>query len=112
MPKRAKRSSCGCAQQIAEGLAPEARLRVTQLVFGPYSPVSGGVPRDGAGSDRFCAASPTRFEAVMRANPDMRQVNRDWSERVPTAHFVLDQDRLRADRPRRPPKPRSSCSSC
>jgi multidrug efflux pump subunit AcrB len=25
-------------QQIAEGLAPEARLRVTQLVFGPYSP--------------------------------------------------------------------------
>jgi multidrug efflux pump subunit AcrB len=25
----------------------------------------------------------------------MRQVNRDWGERVPTAHFVLDQDRLR-----------------
>jgi multidrug efflux pump subunit AcrB len=31
----------------------------------------------------------------MRANPGMRQVNRDWGERVPTAHFVLDQDRLR-----------------
>src|SRR5438874_11133518 len=31
----------------------------------------------------------------MRANTGMRQVNRDWSERVPTEHFVLDQDRLR-----------------
>ena len=32
--------------------------------------------------------------AVMRANPHTRQVNTDWSERVPTAHFVLDQARL------------------
>ena len=26
----------------------------------------------------------------------MRTVNTDWGERVPTLHFVLDQDRLRA----------------
>jgi multidrug efflux pump subunit AcrB len=26
----------------------------------------------------------------------MRQVNTDWGERVPSIHFVLDQDRLRA----------------
>ena len=38
---------------------------------------------------------PDQVQAVMRANPGMRQVNRDWGERVPTAHFVLDQDRLR-----------------
>ena len=31
----------------------------------------------------------------MRANPHTRQVNQDWGERVPTVHFVLDQDRLR-----------------
>jgi multidrug efflux pump subunit AcrB len=31
----------------------------------------------------------------MRGNPNMRQVNRDWSERSPTARFVLDQDRVR-----------------
>jgi multidrug efflux pump subunit AcrB len=27
-----------CAKAVADGLAPEARVRVTQLVFGPYSP--------------------------------------------------------------------------
>jgi multidrug efflux pump subunit AcrB len=35
-----------------------------------------------------------KVEAVMRANPDTRQVNSDWGERVPTLHFVLDQTRL------------------
>ena len=33
-------------------------------------------------------------QAVMRANPNARQVNQDWGERAPTVHFVLDQDRL------------------
>jgi multidrug efflux pump subunit AcrB len=33
--------------------------------------------------------------AVMRANPNMRQVTQDWGPRAPTAHFALDQDRLR-----------------
>jgi multidrug efflux pump subunit AcrB len=32
---------------------------------------------------------------VMRANPNMRQVTQDWGPRAPTAHFALDQDRLR-----------------
>jgi multidrug efflux pump subunit AcrB len=32
--------------------------------------------------------------AAMRDNPHTRQVNTDWGERVPTAHFVLDQTRL------------------
>ena len=36
-----------------------------------------------------------QVQTMMRAKPGMRQVNRDWGERVPTAHFVLDQDRLR-----------------
>ncbi len=80
--------------RIAEGLAAEARLRVTQLVFGPPSPfpvafrVMGPDPqtlRDIAG----------QVQDVMRTNPNMRQVNRDWSERSPTVRFVLDQDRLR-----------------
>jgi multidrug efflux pump subunit AcrB len=37
-----------------------------------------------------------QVRGVMLANASMRQVNTDWGERVPTAHFVLDQDRLRA----------------
>jgi multidrug efflux pump subunit AcrB len=81
-------------ERIAEGLAPAARVRVTQLVFGPYShfPVT----------FRVMGPDPTTLRAiadqvqdVMRANPHTRQVNQDWGERVPTVHFVLDQDRLR-----------------
>ncbi len=36
-----------------------------------------------------------RVAEIMRANPHMREVNEDWSERVRSIHFVLDQDRLR-----------------
>lgn len=80
--------------QIAHGLAPQARVRVTQLVFGPYSPwpvafrISGPDPE----TLRKLASD---VETVMRAQPDLRQVNVDWSDRAPTLHFQLDQDRLR-----------------
>jgi multidrug efflux pump subunit AcrB len=33
-------------------------------------------------------------QAVMRANPNTRQVNQDWGQRSPTVRFVFDQDRL------------------
>ncbi|GAN77280.1 efflux RND transporter permease subunit [Acidisphaera rubrifaciens] len=80
-------------QRVAEGLAPEARIRVTQFVFGPYShfPVMMRVMGPDSGAVRSLAAEVT---AAMRANPHTRQVNTDWGERVPTAHFVLDQTRL------------------
>ncbi|WP_285019184.1 efflux RND transporter permease subunit [Novosphingobium sp. fls2-241-R2A-195] len=79
----------------ADGLAPEARIRATQLVFGPYSPfpVAFRVNGPELAKVREIAAE---VEQVMQASGDMRQVNTDWGERVPTMHFVLDQDRLRA----------------
>jgi len=79
----------------AEGLAPEARIRATQLVFGPYSPfpVAFRVNGPDLATVREIAGQAQR---IMQASPDMRQVNTDWGERVPTLHFVLDQDRLRA----------------
>ncbi|WP_395020304.1 efflux RND transporter permease subunit [Dongia sp.] len=79
----------------AEGLVPEGRLRVTQLVFGPYShfPVTFRVMGPDPAKLRDIA---DEVQAVMRANPNTRQVNQDWGERAPTARFVLDQDRLRA----------------
>lgn len=81
-------------QQIADGLAPEARLRATQLVFGPYSPFP--VAFRVMGPDpQILRSVASEVQAVMRANPNMRQVNRDWSERSPTVRFVLDQDRVR-----------------
>jgi len=80
---------------VAEGLAPEARVRATQLVFGPYSPFPVAFRVNGPDPEkvRAIAADVTK---VMQANPDMRQVNSDWGERVPVMRFALDQDRLRA----------------
>jgi multidrug efflux pump subunit AcrB len=80
--------------RIAHGLAPEARLRVTQLVFGPPSPFP--VMFRVQGPDPLVVRGIAgQVEEVMRANPHMRQVNRDWTLRVPTVRYVLDQDRLR-----------------
>jgi multidrug efflux pump subunit AcrB len=80
--------------RIAEGLAPEARLRATQLVFGPYSPFP--VAFRVMGPDpAILRGIADQVRDVMRANPNMRQVNRDWGQRSPTARFVVDQDRLR-----------------
>ena len=58
--------------RIAEGLAPEARLRVTQLVFGPYSPfpVAFRVMGPDPASLRGIA---DQVQEVMRANPNMRR---------------------------------------
>jgi multidrug efflux pump subunit AcrB len=80
-------------QRVAEGLAPEARVRVTQFIFGPYThfPVMFRVMGPDPEKLRGIA---DEVEAVMRANPHTREVNQDWGERVPTLHFVLDQQRL------------------
>ncbi|HWT21721.1 MAG TPA: efflux RND transporter permease subunit, partial [Variovorax sp.] len=82
-------------QAIAEGLASEARVRVTQLVFGPYSPfpVAYRVSGPDANELRRIAAE---VRQVMDASPMMRTVNTDWGTRTPTLHFTLKQDRLQA----------------
>src|SRR4051794_3906060 len=58
--------------RIAEGLAPEARLRVTQLVFGPYSPfpVAFRVMGPDPAAVRGIA---DQVRDVMRTHPDTRQ---------------------------------------
>ena len=82
-------------EAIAAGLAPEARLRVTQLVFGPYSPfpvafrVSGPDPQ-------VLRRVAGEVEQVMRASPLMRTINSDWGTRTPVLRFRLQQDRLQA----------------
>jgi multidrug efflux pump subunit AcrB len=82
-------------EAVAGGLAPEARLRVTQIVFGPPSPfpVAFRVMGPDPAELRDIAA---RVLAVMRASPLMRTTNSDWGERVPTLRFSLDQDRLQS----------------
>ncbi|HGO4159997.1 TPA: efflux RND transporter permease subunit [Serratia marcescens] len=82
-------------QAAANGLAPEARVRVTQLVFGPYSPYP--VAFRVTGSDpTVLRGIADKVKMVMQASPLMRTVNTDWGSRVPTLHFTLNQDRLQA----------------
>ncbi|HCT7987585.1 TPA: efflux RND transporter permease subunit [Serratia liquefaciens] len=82
-------------QAAADGLAPEARVRVTQLVFGPYSPYP--VAFRVTGPDPIVLRDiADKVKMVMQASPLMRTVNTDWGSRVPTLHFTLNQDRLQA----------------
>ena len=80
---------------VANGLSPAARVRVTQLVFGPPSPypVAFRISGPDVGQLRTIAE---KVRTIMINDPTMRTVNTDWGERVPTLHLVLDQDRLRA----------------
>jgi len=80
---------------VAAGLAPEARVRVTQLVFGPYSPYPVAFRVAGPDPERLRAIAG-QVEAIMRASPMLRTVSVDWGMRVPALHFALDQDRLQA----------------
>jgi multidrug efflux pump subunit AcrB len=81
-------------EQVAAGLAPEARVRAVQFVFGPYSPYPIAF--------RVMGRDPTVVRTIadqvlakMQADPGVRQANEDWTERAPVVHLVLDQDRLR-----------------
>ncbi|WP_191488131.1 efflux RND transporter permease subunit [Pseudomonas sp. FEN] len=82
-------------EAVAAGLAPEARVRASQIVFGPYSPFPVAY--------RVMGPDPTklreiagRVQDLMQASPMMRTVNSDWGPLTPTLHFSLDQDRLQA----------------
>ena len=82
-------------QAIADGLAPEARVRVTQLVFGPYSPFPVAYRVTGPDPEKLRKIAAD-VQQVMAASPMMRTVNTDWGTRTPTLHFTLHQDRLQA----------------
>ncbi|RMP03802.1 RND efflux transporter [Pseudomonas amygdali pv. morsprunorum] len=82
-------------QAISEGLAAEAQVRVTQLVFGPYSPYP--VAYRIAGRDPETLRSiAAQVQQVLNASPMMRTVNTDWGTRTPALHFTLQQDRMQA----------------
>ncbi|PZQ00682.1 MAG: MFS transporter [Variovorax paradoxus] len=82
-------------EAAANGLAPEARVRVTQIVFGPPSPYPVAFRVMGPDPVQLRAIA-AQVETAMHNHPMMRTVNADWGPRVPTLHFSLDQDRLQA----------------
>lgn len=70
-------------------------MRVTQLVFGPYSPYP--VAFRVMGADRTVLRDiAAQVRKVLAASPMMRTVNTDMGERAPALHLTLDQDRLQA----------------
>ncbi len=82
-------------EAVAGGLAPEARVRVTQIVFGPPSPFPVAFRVMGPNPEKLRDIA-AQVRDAMQASPLMRTTNTDWGERVPTLRFALDQDRLQS----------------
>jgi multidrug efflux pump subunit AcrB len=80
-------------EAVAQGLAPEAYVRVTQLVFGPYTPFPVEFRIMGRDPAQLYSISQKALD-IMRGIPDVRQANRDWGNRTPVLRFLPDQDRL------------------
>jgi hypothetical protein len=95
---------------IAEGLAPDAYVRVTQLVFGPYTPFPVEFRIVGPDPAQLYEVFEKALE-IMQGVPNFRQANRDWGNRAPVLRFVPGQDRLNLIG-LSTPKPRSSYNSC
>jgi multidrug efflux pump subunit AcrB len=80
--------------RIAAGGFPEARVRVTQLLFGP--PVPFPVAFRVMGPDRAeLRVIAERVRAAMEQEPSLRDVNLDSGERAPSLRLRFDLDRLR-----------------
>ncbi|MDW9551664.1 efflux RND transporter permease subunit [Sinorhizobium meliloti] len=78
---------------VSDGLVPEAYVRVTQLVFGPYTPFPVEFRIMGPDPAQLYQISEKTLE-IMKGVPDVRQANRDWGNRTPVLRFVPDQERL------------------
>ncbi|GJI98235.1 cation efflux system protein [Duganella caerulea] len=79
---------------IAEGRFPQARVRVSQFLFGPPVPYPVLFRVAGPDLDRVRELAG-QVRAIMAQNPDMRDVHLDWGNRTPSLHLALDQERLR-----------------
>jgi multidrug efflux pump subunit AcrB len=80
-------------EAVAQGLAPEAYVRVTQFVFGPPSVFPVEFRIMGPDPAQLYSISEKALE-IMRTVPDVREANRDWGNRTPVLRFLPDQDRL------------------
>lgn len=78
---------------VAEGRFSEARVRVTQFVFGPPVPypVLFRVSGDDLNEIRRIADD---VRQVMSKNPHLRDVHLDWGEKTPVLHLAFDEERL------------------
>src|SRR3974390_2271804 len=79
----------------ADGFLSEARVRVDRFNFGP--PVGFPVQFRVIGPDTMKVREIAyQVRDVMRANPNVKDVQLDWNEQSPYLKLVVDQDRARA----------------
>ena len=72
---------------------PEARIRVTQFLFGP--PVPYPVLFRVVGPDRDgITAIAEKVRTVMASNPDVLDPHLDWGEKTPIVDYAIDDGRL------------------
>ena len=81
-------------ERIAAGEFPLARVRVTQLLFGPPVPFPVVFRVAGPSADVVREIAED-VRQVVAANPDTRDAFLDWGERASAYRLALDQDRLR-----------------
>ncbi|PQA41237.1 efflux RND transporter permease subunit [Amnimonas aquatica] len=81
-------------KHIADGEFPEARVRVSSLLYGPpvVWPVSFRVIGPDVTELRRIA---TEVREIMAADPAIRDAHLEWDERAPVMHVSMDPDRLR-----------------
>jgi multidrug efflux pump subunit AcrB len=80
--------------RIAAGEFPDARVRATQLVFGPPVPFPVVFRVSGPSPERVRAIAE-QVRRIASSQPDVRDAFLDWGERASAYRLVLDQDRLR-----------------
>jgi len=81
-------------QKVAEGVIPEARLRVDRFNFGP--PVGFPVQFRVIGPDTLKVREiADQVRDVMRQNPNVIDPSLDWNEQTPSVRIVVDQERAR-----------------
>jgi multidrug efflux pump subunit AcrB len=80
--------------RIAAGEFPDARVRVTQLLFGPPVPFPVVFRVSGPSPERVRAIAE-EVRRLASSHPDVRDAFLDWGERASAYRLVLDQDRLR-----------------
>lgn len=80
---------------IGTGVYPEARVRVTELLFGP--PVPFPIVFRVSGPDPDMVRSyAAEAEAIVAANPHVRDSHLNWGEKSPALRLAFDPQRLQA----------------
>ncbi len=81
-------------RHIVNGAFPEARIRVTTLLFGP--PIIWPITFRVVGPDPIKIRHIAhQVKDVMKANPHAHDPHLEWDERAPVLQLAIDNDRLR-----------------